>query len=205
MAVVTPSITRVRPPRAACLTLAGFHALPEGPPYYEFECGELIPMNRPHARHQNVLGELLVVLRPHIRAHGLGNIWPEVEVDLTPERGYVPDLTFLATENLDRVTDEGLIARAPDLVIEITSPPTRRRDRVTKLQAYREAGVPWYWIVDPDDLTIEEYRLTREGYLVTQSILSGEEFKPGLFPGPTINLAALLGVPLAEETSEIGE
>jgi len=50
-----------------------------------------------------------------------------------------------------------------------------------------------------------EYRLTPEGYLVAQSSALGEEFKPGLFPGLTINLAELLGVPLAEETSEIGE
>lgn len=205
MAIVTPSITRVRPPRAARLTLAEFHALPEGPPYYEFECGELIPMNRPHERHQKLLLRLGSVVDDHVTRNRLGSLWPEVEVDLTPERGYVPDLAFLATEHLERVTDEGLIAGAPDLVIEITSPSTRHRDRVTKLHAYRQAGVPWYWIVDPDDLTVEEYRLTPEGYLVAQSSAPGEDFQPGLFPGLTINLAELLGVPLLSEAEEAGE
>jgi Uma2 family endonuclease len=117
----------------------------------------------------------------------------------------VPDLTFLATEHLDRMTDEGLIAGAPDLVIEISSPSTRHRDRVTKLHAYREAGVPWYWIVDPDDLIIEEYRLTPEGYLVAQSVATGDDFEPGLFPGLTISLAELLGVSLPSEANETGE
>ncbi len=42
----------------------------------------------------------------------------------------------------------------PDLAVEITSPSTERRDLTTKLRTYQEVGVPWYWLVDPDELII---------------------------------------------------
>ncbi|MBI3363116.1 MAG: Uma2 family endonuclease [Chloroflexi bacterium] len=199
MAAPAPVVTRESPVQAARLTLADYHALPEGPPFYEFEDGELIPMNRPTANHQVTIGVLFSVIHSHATAKSLGRIWPEVEVDLAPRRGYVPDLAFLATDHLDRLTPEGLIAGAPDLVVEILSPSTAGRDRGTKFRAYQEAGVPWLWLVDSDDLLIEEYRLTPDGYLRAQTIGPGEAFQPGLFPGLTINLTELLGRPAPAE------
>ena len=181
------------------MTLAEFHALPEGPPYYEFEHGEFIPKNQPTANHQETSGVLFSVIRPHVIANALGRIWPEVEVDLTPGHGYAPDLTFLATENLDRLQPEGFIAGAPDLVVEILSPHTARRDRTSKRRAYQAAGVPWLWLVDPDELVIEEYRLTPDGYLLAQSVGPVELFNPGVFVGLSINLAELLGKPMLAE------
>ena len=192
--MTTPTRVAVPPtptPQPSPLTLADYHALHEGPPYFEFEQGELIPMNRPHANHQAVLLKLGGVLDNHVTRNSLGRVWPEVEVDLTPERGYVPDLAFLANEHLDRLRPEGIIAGAPDLVVEILSPHTARRDRTTKFRAYQPAGVPWLWLVDADDLIVEEYRLTPEGYLRAQTLGPGEVFQPGLFPGLALNLAEL--------------
>jgi len=45
--------------------------------------------------------------------------------------------------------------------------------------------------VDADELIVEEYRLTPEGYLRAQTLASGEVFQPGLFPGLSLNLAEL--------------
>lgn len=180
------------------LTLADYHALPEGPPYYEFEEGVLIPMNRPHAQHQAILLKFGSALDNHVTQNNLGHVWPEVEVDLTSGRGYVPDVTFLATEHFNRLSPQGFIAGAPDLVVEILSPNTARRDRTTKFRAYQEAGVVWLWLVDADDLLIEEYRLTPDGYLRAQTIAPGELFRPGLFPDLTLNLAELLGRPVPD-------
>jgi len=53
--------------------------------------------------------------------------------------------------------------------------------------------VPWYWIVDSETLSIEEYQATAAGYLRTASIGAGEEFRPRLFEGLVVNLKALLG------------
>ena len=177
------------------VTLAEYFALPEGQPNYEYENGALIPMNPPHARHQDLLLALGSELRRHIVRLKLGRIWPEIELRLNGQRVYIPDLVYLATDHLDRYSDAaGRLHGAPDLVVEILSPATRRRDRTTKLRAYQEAGVNWYWIVNPDDLWIDEHRCTPDGYVLAQSVPPGEVFVPGLFPELGLDLAALLGV-----------
>jgi Uma2 family endonuclease len=175
------------------MTLEEFLALPEGPPYYEFEAGVLIPMPRLHARHQRILLALAAFLWPSVETQKLGQIWPEVEVIL-PRRThvYVPDLVFLTTEHLVRLREDGRIHGAPDLVVEILSPSPHKRDRLTKLNAYRQAGVPWYWLIEPDDLTIEELELTERGYLVAQTVAPGQLFTPTLFPALTIDLNSVL-------------
>ena len=177
------------------MTLEEFFAIPEGPPYYEFEEGELILMVKPHGRHQEVVLALGAALRSHVVQGKLGRVWPEIEVRLPGQaRVYAPDLVFLSTDHLDRYSDtDGRIHGAPDLAVEILSPGTERRDRTTKFRAYQQAGVAWYWLVRPNDLWVEEYRLTPEGYVLAQTVPPGEPFVPGLFPGLTIDLAALMG------------
>ena len=50
----------------------------------------------------------------------------------------------------------------PDLVIEVLSPRTRRRDQTIKFDAYREAGIPEYWFVDPKARTVLVYSLSED-------------------------------------------
>jgi Uma2 family endonuclease len=173
--------------------------LPEGPPYYELDEGELIEMARPRGRHQKVVGKLYSVVSSHVEQNSLGDVWPEVEVDLTPTRTYVPDLSYLHTSNLDRFVDDVAIDGPPDLVVEVSSPGTVGRDKSKKLRAYHLAGVPWYWLIEADSLVIYEYRHTAEGYLLAQIIEPFEPFSPGLFPGLTLNLAELIGEQPIEE------
>ncbi len=176
------------------LTLAEYFALPEGQPHYEYEDGELVQMNPPHGRHQQVLLHLASELLLHIRREKVGRLWPEIEVHLPQEqRVYIPDLVYLATEHLNRYSvEEGRIHGTPDLVVEILLPSTERRDRTTKMRAYQQSGLTWYWLVDPDELICQEYKWTPEGYLLAQSIPPGEAFTPHLFPGLSLDLAALL-------------
>ena len=77
--------------------------------------------------------------------------------------------------------------------MEVLSPSHPETDLETKFVGYAQNGVPWYWIIDQESLTIEEYHATPDGYLRTASIASGEEFRPQLFPELTINLAVLVG------------
>ena len=88
-------------------------------------------------------------------------------------------------------SEDQKIHGVPDLAVEVTSSEPER-DRLHKLHIYRDNRVPWYWIIDSKNLAIEEYRATPEGYVRKASIAGGEEFRPGLFPGLVINLAALL-------------
>ena len=193
--MVTERVTVPKPPqRGQRMSLEEFRQLPESWPRWEFEAGEVKEVTAPTTRHQEVLTALLLVLRSHIRSQRLGRVWPEVNVELmlsTGPRVYIPDLVFLSQEHLHR-HQEGRIIGPPDLVVEITSPSTASRDHLTKLAVYHQAGVPWYWIVDAEELGIEEYQATPEGYLRTASVEPGQVFAPKLFPNLQIDLQTLL-------------
>ena len=55
--------------------------------------------------------------------------------------------------------DEHGCKGAPDMVIEILSPSTRRHDRLVKLNLYQRAGVREYWIADPDNKSVQVFTL----------------------------------------------
>jgi Uma2 family endonuclease len=175
------------------MTLEQYKALPEGPPHFEFEEGELIPMTSPAPEHQTIVMRMGNLLWEFVRKQKLGELFMEVDVYLPDGRGYIPDLSFLSTDRLNLLNpDDRKIHGAPDLAVEVTSSEPER-DRVHKFRVYYDNGVPWYWIVDAATLAIEEYRATPQGYLRTASIAAGEEFRPQLFAGLAINLASLLG------------
>jgi Uma2 family endonuclease len=176
------------------ITFEEFRSLPEGPPYYEFEEGELVMAASPTPEHQDIIIELGYTLRQFVRQHQLGRVFMEVDVYLPDGRGYIPDLAYLSTDRLHLLSaTDRKIHGAPDLVVEVTS-SLPERDRVHKFRVYYNNGVPWYWIVDSTTMAIEEYHATPQGYLRTASIAAGEEFRPQLFPELMINLTALLGV-----------
>lgn len=176
------------------VTLEEFKSLPEGPPHYEFDEGELIPMGSPTLEHQDLVGELASLLRRFARERRLGRVCMEVDVYLPDGRVYIPDVSFVAADREGELlcAPDRKIHGAPDLVVEVTS-SNPERDRVHKFRVYYANGVPWYWIVDSETLAIEEYRATPEGYLRAGSTAPGEAFRPSLFPGLSIELAALIG------------
>lgn len=177
------------------MTMGEFQALPEGPPYFEFEQGELIEMPSPTSRHQKIVLVLSHALLSFVTRLGLGDVFMEVDVYLPDDRGYIPDVTFLSRErlHLHRAEDDK-VHGVPDLVVEVLSSDPAR-DRVDKFAAYAANGVPWYWIVDPSDYTVEEYHLTPEGYLRTGGVRAGQVFRPRLFPGLELDLRALVEPP----------
>jgi len=183
------------------MTLEEFQALPEGPPYYEFEEGELVPMGSPTLEHQDLVGELASVLRRFVRERKGGRVCMEVDVYLPDGRVYIPDISFVSTERAEELLShpDRKIHGAPDLVVEVTS-SNPERDRVRKFRVYYENGVSWYWIVDGETLAIEEYRATPEGYLRAGSTEAGEAFRPKLFLELSIDLDSLVGVEAATES-----
>ena len=179
-----------------------YRRLPEGPPYYELEDGRLIEWPLRSRRHQTIVGKLTAALSRYLDRHLLGEVWFGVAVELTPARTYIPDLSFLLTENLGRFADDIAIAGPPDLVVEVTSPSTASRDKAQKLRAYHRAGVPWYWLVEAESLLVAEYRYTPDGYLVNQIVSPDDVFNPALFPGLALPLAELVGAPPEETTTD---
>jgi Uma2 family endonuclease len=181
------------------MTLAEFLALPEGPPNFEFEKGVVIPMASPTSRHQDVIFELTRILKDFARQRALGYVFMGVDVFLPDDdHVYIPDVGFLSTSKRSVLSeDDGKVHGIPDLVIEVTSSDPDR-DRVEKFRVYFDNAIPWYWIIDPDHPSIEEYRATPEGYVRTASIMGGEEFRPRLFEGLGNKLSELIVAPVAK-------
>ena len=178
------------------LTLTEFYQLPEGPPYYEYENGELTEMNRPTPRHQRVLQEISLELGLYLREHPGGRLFLEVNVELLGGKVYTPDLVFIPPEAIPSLDEADVVRVTPRLIGEILSPSTASRDQVTKLNTYAEAGVSWYWVIDPEALTFIEFHLAAHGhYAVNAGIEPGHVFRPELFPGLEIDLVQLLGDP----------
>lgn len=95
-------------------------------------------------------------------------------------RGRSPDLFFVRTERLHLM--DRLYLRGPaDLIVEIVSPESRRRDRVIKLGEYEAAGVPEYWLIDAERLSLEIRVLGPDGRY--QLVFSGDS---GLYQSPTL-------------------
>ena len=72
---------------------------------------------------------------------------------LAPPRAVQPDVIFIANERLDIIRER--VEGAADLVVEVLSPGTRRRDRLDKRDLYEQHGVKEYWLVDPEARTVE--------------------------------------------------
>ena len=114
-------------------------------------------MEGPNAVHQAVLTELMVAFHSLIKAgKGKSRVFPSpFDVELFPGGNTVlqPDLVIIC----DRSRLTGHVVGAPDLVVEIISPSTRRKDHGKKLALYMAAGVREYWIVDPYRQTVVVY------------------------------------------------
>lgn len=195
------------------MTLEEFKQLPEGPPYYEFEDGELIPLHKetingetilvsPKNRHQLLLFRLAALTDSFVMQNNLGTISMEVDLYLPDERVFIPDLIYLSAANHHLLKPEDdRIHGVPDLVVEIVSENVYR-DEVRKFKVYKANGVPWYWTINAETLIIKENHFLPDG--TTQLTMTDifEEFKPQLFPGLALNLAALMGEELPAELSD---
>jgi len=146
-------------PGAKTYTVEDYLALTDEYPRYELLEGELIEMVSPTSHHQIISGNLFRILDRHCRSTGLGIILT-APLDVIFSRNVVmqPDLIFVSEARRAEIIRER-ITGAPDLVIEILSPTSSQRDLNQKRKLYARHGVAEYWIVDPDDETIEIQRL----------------------------------------------
>jgi len=128
---------------------------------YEVLGGNLEAQPRPRPIHGAVQGLLFADLAgPFYRGRGgPGGWWLVIEpdVELEPHEIVAPDLTGWRREHMAVLPDERPIRVRPDWVCEVASPSNRWRDRGRKADLYLRFGVPHYWIVDPDERTLEAY------------------------------------------------
>lgn len=171
------------PPGPIRLTYEDYETLPDDGRRYEILDGELAVTPAPVPKHQRVSGNLEFYLSSFVREHRLGEVLhAPIDVILAPTTIVQPDILFLAAARETIVTHRA-IEGPPDLLIEILSPRSIRRDRVTKAALYARFGVAHYWIVDPRREWIELHELEGERYRLVARETAQAVVRPRLFPG----------------------
>jgi Uma2 family endonuclease len=141
-------------PGAHRKTFADWLEQPDDGRLYEIIDGELLVSPTPNILHQRISRDLGFRIFEYLRASGRGELLAApVGVRLGADV-LEPDLLVVLREHAVRIGVQ-VIEGAPDLVVEVLSPGTAKRDLVAKRAVYQAAGVPEYWIVDPVQCAIE--------------------------------------------------
>ena len=169
-------------------TTDDIYHLPEGQ-RAELIDGQMYMMAPPTRRHQQMLGALYRKIADYIDKNG-----GSCEVDIAPfavflnadDKNYVePDISVIC--DADKLTDKGCTG-APDWIIGIVSPGSRRMDYYTKLFKYQTAGVREYWIVDPEKNRIIVYLFESDD---TQEYTFLDSVKAGIYEDLTIDFRSI--------------
>jgi Uma2 family endonuclease len=171
------------------LTYDDYVALPDDGKRYEILDGDLAVTPSPLVRHQRVLGNLYEAINAYVRHHDTGLLLlAPVDVILEESTVVVPDLVFVRKERLTIVTERA-VEGSPDLLVEILSKGSIRRDRGVKMKLYARFEVPHYWIVDAQARTIEMHELAKRHYRVAATFRGDTGATSTLFPGLAIELS----------------
>jgi Uma2 family endonuclease len=132
-------------------------------------------------------------LDAHVERHRLGEVlYAPFDIKLSAYTVLVPDLVYFTAARFADVVNEKHAVAAPDLVVEILSPGTRRRDLGRKRAVYDRDGAREYWIVDPEARSITVLRRPRSAAGLTDvtvhALASDDVLESPLFPGLKLRL-----------------
>lgn len=162
---------------------------------YEVLEGDLSMVPAPGERHQRVVVRMLAALVEVVEAKGLGLVYvAPFDVILADDSVVQPDLLIVLAENRSIIAPEG-VRGAPDLVVEVLSPATAKRDTGVKRRIYGRYGVKEYWIVDPEARTIEVSVNLGGRLAVTGLFGGGDPVESQVLAGQVIAVNALLAGP----------
>jgi Uma2 family endonuclease len=176
------------------LTYQDLESFPEDNFRRELIDGELIVTAAPSTRHQDVVLELGAALLAHVKEHGGKVFIAPTDVFFSDTNVVEPDVLYVAPANVERVETK-FVRSAPDVVVEVSSPSTRRLELTRKLELYERFGVQEYWYVDLDADRVEVHRLEEGRYGHPLILGRGDWLKSPIVLGFPIELNDLLGPP----------
>jgi Uma2 family endonuclease len=157
-----------------------YDRLPDDQPRCELISGRLYASPTPGIVHQVVLGCLLFRMDDWLDGTSSGLLfYLPLNVALADHSVVQPDVSYVSAFRLGIVQERG-IEGVPDLLVEVVSPETSRRDRGEKILLYAQCGVPEYWIVEPDARGIE-FLVNQSGTFVA-SPPSASEYQSSRLP-----------------------
>ena len=146
----------------------------------------------PSSEHQRIVGRLYVAIGSYLKGKTCEAFTSPFDVYLDGnENGqYVlPDISVICDPT--KIKHKGCYG-APDMVVEVLSPTTGKKDKTVKLRAYKASGVLEYWIIDPGNQLVEVYDL--QGEIPFPTVYgTGDTVVVGIFEDLQIILADIFG------------
>lgn len=168
-------------PAAGEWTEADYYPISERGGIVELSNGNLEIAPMPTEFHQLISLRLVTALFAFVTQHKLGQVrYSPLPVRLWPGKIREPDIIFMAAAHADRI---GKYWGVPDLVVEIISEGDANKDRKVKGEEYALAGIPEYWIIDPDARTLGVLLLDGETYQTDAHLTESDTLTSPTFPG----------------------
>ena len=139
---------------------------------YAYDCreelinGKVVAMSPAASNHNRIAGDIYGIFWSYLRGKKCEPFGDGEAVYLTEVDHFIPD--FMVVCDPDKVKSNG-VHGAPDLVVEVLSPCTTKNDRGRKMDVYGQCGVREYWIVIPNEKTVEQY-IQDNGRLVLHDV-----------------------------------
>lgn len=170
----------------------------------EWVNGEVIMSSPASMIHQDISSFLGDILHLFVQNRKMGKVIEAPFLMKLPNSGREPDILFVSKKHLDRLKKTYLEGPA-DLVVEIISPESIGGDRGEKFYEYEQAGIPEYWLIDPDKKRAEFYILNSEGsYDLVKSGSKGK-FQSQILPGFWLKAEWLWAEPLPSTLRIVAE
>ncbi|MBP1968334.1 Uma2 family endonuclease [Virgibacillus natechei] len=118
-------------------------------------------------------------------------LYAPVDVILANNEVRQPDLILVHRERMNILSNRGVIG-PPDLVVEILSPSTLKRDKIDKLDTYANSHIPEYWIVEPKTGILEQYSLHEEQYNLIDIFQKDEQVTSPHVPCISFTMAEIM-------------
>jgi len=179
---------------AVKLTYDDFVHFPDDGKRHELIDGEHYVTPSPNVRHQRILGNLHLLIGNWLEAHPIGQVFvAPLDVVFSDVDVVEPDLLYLSNERAAQAITQLHVKGVPELVIEIASKGTRKRDETIKRRLYERSGVSEYWVIDPDIDVVRVYRRDgdRLGRPLELSREASDVLTSALLPGLELPLARI--------------
>lgn len=174
-------------------TYQDYLELPEEPGYrFEILEGQLFKEPSPNVTHQRTSRRLQRILEDYFwQADPEGEVFnAPLDVTFGDVNVVQPDLLYVSGRQKS-ITKLTHINGPPTLIVEILSPSTGRKDRLSKMQIYQQAKVQHYWLVNPDEKTLECFSLHNGMYTFVASGMEEDAIEHPEFSGLVIDLQKL--------------
>ena len=150
--------------------------------------GEIVLMSpRPATNHNQTAFNIAALFKTFLKGKTC-RVFPDgMDLYLTEKDRFVPDVMVICDRS--KIKNDG-IHGAPDLVVEVLSPSSIKRDRVYKKRIYEQCGVREYWIVNPRNKTVlvDDFDKTKR----RQEYSFGEDVPVCIYEGFTLNIEKML-------------